>query len=75
MKARMSLKAKKSGVYIKEELTKHRVRLFALARRLKREKVILDSWTKTGAIFVKLLNGEIKQILSDEMLYNLCDNL
>ena len=75
MKARMSLKAKKPGVYINEDLTKHRVRLFALARRLKREKVLLDTWTKTGAIFVKLRNGEIKQIVSDEMLHNLCDNL
>ena len=74
-KARMSLKAKKPGVYINEYLTKHRVHLFALARRLKREKVILDTWTKTGAIFVNLRNGEIKKIVSDEMLHNLCDNL
>jgi len=35
----------------------------------------LDTWTKTGAIFVKLQNGEIKQIVTDEMLHNLCDNL
>ena len=75
MKARMSLKVKKPGSYINEDLTKHRVRLFALTRRLKREKVLLDTWTKTGAIFVNLRNGEIKKIVSDEMLHNLCDNL
>ena len=62
MKARMSLKAKKPGVYINEDLTKHRVHLFALARRLKRKKVLLHTWTKTGAIFVKLLNGESSKL-------------
>jgi hypothetical protein len=41
-----------------------------LTRRLKR-----DTWTKTGAIFVKQLNGEIKKIVSDELLQKLCDNL
>ena len=46
MKARMSLKAKKPGVYIKEDLTKHCVCLFTLARRLKCKEVILDTWTK-----------------------------
>ena len=45
MKARMSPKTKKAGVYVNEDLTKHRVRLFAL------------------------------QIVSDEMLHNVCDNL
>jgi len=75
MKARMSLKAKMPWVYINEDLTKHCVCLFAMARRLKCEKVILDTWTKTGSIFVKLRNGQIKQIVSDEMLHNLCDNL
>ena len=75
MKARMSLKTKKPGVYINEDLTKPRVRLFALTRRLKREKSIMDTWTKTGAIFVKQLNGEIKKIVSEELFQKLCDNL
>jgi len=75
LKARTSLKKKKPGAYINEDLTKPRVHLFAQTRKLKREKKIIDTWTKMGVIFIKLLNGEIKKIVSDELFNDLCNNL
>jgi hypothetical protein len=66
------MKLKGSGVYINEDLTKSRVQLFGKTRALKRQKKIQDTWTKTGAIFVKLLNGDVMKIVSEELYQELC---
>jgi hypothetical protein len=73
MMSRMKLKG--SGIYINEALTRTRAQLFSQTRALKRQKKIQDTWTKTGAIFVKLLDGDIKKVVSDEHYQELYDRL
>jgi len=75
MKSRMMLKIEKPGLYRNECLTKPGIRLFAIIRRMKCKKSFMHTWTNTGVIFVKKLNGEIKKFVFNEMFNNLYDNL
>jgi hypothetical protein len=47
-------------VYINESLSKGRSSLFYKARQLKKQKLILDTWTRDGNIFVKTLDSTVK---------------
>ncbi|KAK2161125.1 hypothetical protein LSH36_121g13042 [Paralvinella palmiformis] len=60
-------KLKGSGVvYVNEDLTRARALLFSQPRSLKQQKQIEDTWTMTGAIFVKLFDGNIRKVVSGE---------
>ena len=50
----------KKGYYINESLSKGRSSLFYKARQLKKQKLILDTWTRDGNIFVKILDSTVK---------------
>lgn len=50
----------KKGYYINESLSKGRSSLFYKARQLKKQKLILDTWTRDGNIFVKTLDSTVK---------------
>ena len=47
-------------MYINESLSKGRSSLFYKARQLKKQKLILDTWTRDGNIFVKTLDSTVK---------------
>jgi len=69
-------KLKGSGVaYVNEDLTRARALLFSQPRSLKQRKQIQDTWTMTGAIFVKLFDGNIRKVVSDEHDQELCEHL
>ena len=60
--ARKKLAAQRDSspkVYINEHLTPTAVKLFAEARRLKKQHQINDTWTRNGLIYVKELNNNI----------------
>jgi hypothetical protein len=50
----------KKGYYINESLFKGRFSLFYKARQLKKQKLILDTWTRDVNIFVKTLDSTVK---------------
>ena len=69
-------KLKGSDVYVNEDLTRARALLFSQTRSLKRQKKkIRDTWTITGAIFVKLFDSKIRKVVSDEHDQELCEHL
>ncbi|KAK2141084.1 hypothetical protein LSH36_1165g00003 [Paralvinella palmiformis] len=68
-------KLKGSGVYVNEDLTRARALLFSQTRSQKRQKTIQDTWTMTGAISVKLFDGKIRKVVSDEHYQELCEHL
>ena len=51
LKARSKLK--NTGIFVNEDLTKRRNRLAYLARQLKKNNKIVDTWTYDGKVFVK----------------------
>ena len=51
LKARSKLKG--TGIYVNEDLTKRRNNLAFLARQLKKQNKVVDTWTYDGKIFVK----------------------
>jgi hypothetical protein len=61
----------KPRVYINEDLTKERARIAARARGLKREKQVLDTWTRDGVIFVKRLDSYIVRLTAYRQLTTL----
>ncbi|KAK2151365.1 hypothetical protein LSH36_366g05051 [Paralvinella palmiformis] len=65
------MKLKGSGVFVIEDLTKSRAQLLYKTCRLKGQTKIQYTWIKTGAIFVKLLNGDVMKIVSEEMYQEL----
>ena len=56
------------GVYINEDLTRHRADLFRSARQLVKNKSLLSAWSFDGRIFVKLPDNTKRQIHSKEDL-------
>ena len=52
-KTRSSLKEKLPGVYINEDLTQPKAKLLYGARKLKKNKQIIDCWTVDGRLVVK----------------------
>ena len=50
----------KKGYYINESLFKGRFSLFYEARQLKKQKLIIDTWTRDVNIFVKTLDSTVK---------------
>ena len=50
----------KGGYYINESLSKGRSNLFYKARKLKKEKLITDTWTRDGNVFIKTLENTVK---------------
>lgn len=59
MKLKQKLKSIKKDVYINEDLTRKRAKLFKLARDIKGEKKIDDVWTADGRIVIKDNNKRI----------------
>ena len=53
IKTRSSLKEKLPGVYINEDLTQPKAKLLYEARKLKKNKQIIDCWTVDGRLVVK----------------------
>ena len=49
-------------VYITDDLTQRKARLAFLARNLKRNKLISDTWTMDCKILIKNLYGRIRQV-------------
>ena len=64
-----------SDVYVNQNLTRAKALLFCQTRSLKRQKKIRDTWTTTGAIFVKLFDSKIRKVVSDEHDQELCEHL
>ena len=56
------------GVYINEDLTRHRADLLRSARQLVKIKFLLSAWSFDGRIFVKLPYSTKRQIHSKEDL-------
>ena len=56
------------GYYINESLSKGRSSLFFKARELKRHKMISDTWTRDGNIFIKTLEGAVKMCTRESHL-------
>ena len=56
------------GVYINEDLTRHRADLLRSARQLVKIKSLLSAWSFDGRIFVKLSDSTKRQIHSKEDL-------
>ena len=58
----------KRGYYINESLSKGRSSLFYKARQLKKQKLILDTWTRDGNIFVKTQDSTVKVCTRESQL-------
>ena len=71
-KNRSKLRQCQEKIFINEDLTKTRSRLFWEARQFKKEKKILDCWTYDGTLVIKDLHGKIKTIQDIQQLRNLC---
>ena len=54
-------KAKK-GIFISEDLTRHRQDIFYKARQHQKAGTFSHTWTKDGRILVRLRNGDVRQI-------------
>ena len=54
---RKELKHKMDGVFINEDLTNHRNKLFKLARELRSDNKIMGTWTTNGKVRVKMNSG------------------
>ena len=52
-KARSCLKKKNLSIFINEDLTRKQAKLAAAARRLKKDKKLLETWRHDGKVFVK----------------------
>ena len=52
------------GIYVNEDLTKKRLKMFKAALSLKKDNSIQDCWTTDGKIFVRDAKAEIK-VFSD----------
>ena len=62
-------------IHINEDLTRQRLKLAYNARVAKRSKIIDNTWTYYGKIFVKLLSNEVKVVTTQEKLDHLLANL
>jgi hypothetical protein len=54
-------------IFVNEDLTKPRSKVAALARRLKKEEKIDDTWVKDGSIFVKYGETKLTFITLEEL--------
>ena len=54
-------KAKK-GIFISDDLTRHRQDIFYKARQHQKAGTFSHTWTKDGRILVRLRNGDVRQI-------------
>ena len=63
MKNRSKLKG--SRLFINEDLSRIRASLAYKARVLKREKKILDTWTRDGAIYLKLQDSSTRRVITE----------
>jgi hypothetical protein len=58
-------------IFINEDLTKERARIAAKAREWKREKVIVDTWTRDGIVFIKKDDSNISRVTTYRQLLSL----
>lgn len=63
-KARSKLKGTSLGYFLNEDLTKKRGHLAFLARMMKRDKKIADTWTYDCRVFIKTNHGTTKTVNS-----------
>ena len=74
LKGRKKLRETRQHVYVNEHLTKQRSDIAFQCRQLKKDKLVVDTWTRDGKIFVKTeRNGQgyIHGIVSNGELYDL----
>ena len=69
--ARKQLRETKKKVYINEHLTKTASDIFAAARRLQKDRKILQTWTTNVKVMVKLLENKTRPIFSKSDLAHL----
>ena len=70
-RAKTALKGHAKDVFINEDLTTLRSRLFYKARQLKKRKIIQDCWTYDGQLLIKNTHGRIASIRSEKELDDL----
>ena len=66
---------KEHKIYINEDLTAFRAKLFMTIRRLQKKKLFDQTWTYNGNIKVKTRNGEVKSIFSYDDIKKLLPNV
>ena len=71
IKERKTLRTKLLNVYMAEDLTQKRARLFYLTRNMKKQHNILDCWTYDGWIVIKDQHGKIRTVSSEDELNTL----
>jgi exosome complex exonuclease DIS3/RRP44 len=57
------------GIFINDDLTKHRARLLWMARNLKKQNKLNDCWSFDGRVVVKDKNNKITTIQSEDDLH------
>ena len=56
--------AESNKVYINEDLTSRRAKLFSMARSLQKRRLLKQTWTYNGNIKVTMPNGDVRTILN-----------
>ena len=58
-------------IYVNEDLTTRRAKLFAKMRTLQRKRLLKQAWPYNGNIKVMMTNGEIKNIINESSIQSL----
>ena len=58
-------------IYVNEDLTTRRAKLFAKMRTLQKKRLLKQAWTYNGNIKVMMPNGEIKNIANISSIQSL----
>ena len=58
-------------IYVNEDLTTRRAKLFAKMRTLQKKRLLKQAWTYNGNIKVMMTNGEIKNITNESSIKSL----
>ena len=64
LSGRKKLRESHERIFINKHLIKSTCTIFSAARKLAKEKKVLQAWTNTGYVVVKLLNDRLKTISS-----------
>lgn len=73
-KNRSKLRHCHEKIFINEDLTKKRSRLFWEARQCKKRQKILDCWTFDGTLLIKDIHRKIQTVRDLQHLQNICSN-
>ena len=72
--SRTKLRHSSMPLFLNEDLTKRRARLFWKARQLKKKRNIADAWSFDGNVFIKDNEGKIIHIRDETHLDTFCIN-